>query len=136
MSVMSTITKQLAGKFIDFLETGQPPHGLFAPDVFCDYTMPLWRLQAGDAEELVALRRHGHPSPGLVTSARLDDTDRGFVLEVEEQWDEDGQSWYSRELFRADVDQGAIAALTVYCTGDWTADQVERHRRAVTLLRP
>lgn len=36
----------LAWRFIEFLETGSVPDGLFAPDVFCDFTMPKWRLQA------------------------------------------------------------------------------------------
>jgi hypothetical protein len=31
-----TAARDLAGKFIAFLETGAPPDGLFAPDVFCD----------------------------------------------------------------------------------------------------
>jgi hypothetical protein len=30
----------------------------------------------------------------------------------------------------------AIAALSVYCTGDWDAARREEHARAVHLLRP
>jgi hypothetical protein len=41
-----TAARDLAGKLIAFLETGAPPDGLFAPDVFCDFTLPQWRLQA------------------------------------------------------------------------------------------
>jgi len=33
-----TAARDLAGKLIAFLETGAPPDGLFAPDVFCDFT--------------------------------------------------------------------------------------------------
>lgn len=133
---MSTTTSLLARRFIEFLETGRVPEGLFAPDVFCDFTMPQWRLQSGDVEGLVALRHNGHPGPGSVTGSRLDETGRGFVLEVQERWEQDGQSWYCREMFRADVDDGAITSVAVYCTGDWDAHQVERHHRMVTLLRP
>jgi len=32
---------KLARDFIAFLETGEPPEGLFAPHVFCDFTLPL-----------------------------------------------------------------------------------------------
>ena len=38
--------ESLARLFIAFLETGNVPPGLFAPDVFCDFTLPIWRLQA------------------------------------------------------------------------------------------
>jgi hypothetical protein len=40
----------VAGKLIAFLETGQPPPGLFAGDVFCDFTMPRWRVQAAGVD--------------------------------------------------------------------------------------
>src|SRR5690348_13452350 len=93
--------RELAGQLIEFLETGQAPAGLFTPDVFCDFTMPQWRLQAQGEGDVVALRRHGHPSPGRVPRSRLDVTTTGFVLEVEEQWDAGGESWYCRELLRA-----------------------------------
>jgi hypothetical protein len=128
--------RNLAGKLIAFLETGVPPSGLFAPDVFIDFTMPQWRLQAQGAEDAVGLRRHGHPAPGRVPRSRFDATTTGFVLEVEERWDADGDSWYCRELFRADVSAGAISQLSVYCTGDWDSALVAQHARTVPLLRP
>ena len=39
-------------------------------------------------------------------------------------------------MFRADVADGAISALSVYCTGDWDEATVARHGREVTLARP
>ena len=128
--------RRLADDYIRFLETGQPSPGLFAPDVFADVTLPRWRVQAEGAEALVALRRRSHPCPGLVPRHRLDATATGFVLEVEETWDEGGERWYCRELFRADVTADGIQALSVYCTGDWDTARVAEHAGAVTLLRP
>jgi hypothetical protein len=58
------------------------------------------------------------------------------VLEVEEEWDQDGDTWYCRELLRADVTDGAISQISVYCTGDWDGALVARHRETVGLLRP
>ena len=58
------------------------------------------------------------------------------MLEVEEQWEAGGESWYCRELFRADVTGGSISQLSVYCTGDWDAALVARHAATVPLLRP
>ena len=68
--VDEAIARSLADRFIVFLETGEPPAGLFQPDVFCDFTMPLWRIQAQGPEGVVALRRAGHPAPGQVVRPR------------------------------------------------------------------
>ncbi|HEY2298927.1 MAG TPA: hypothetical protein VGL39_09430 [Jatrophihabitantaceae bacterium] len=126
----------LAGQLIEFLETGEVADGLFAPDVFCDFTPPEWRLQAQGLGGTVAIRKAGHPSKGRVPQARLDVTERGFVLEVEEIWDGDDGEWYCRELIRADVTDSSVSAISVYCTGDWSPAQRARHSAEVTLLRP
>lgn len=121
---------------VRFLETGTPPAGLFTPEVFCDFTLPRWRLQAQGIPGLVELRRAGHPGPGQVLARRCDPTPTGFVLEVEEEWSNAGESWYARELFRADVAaNGEISALSVYCTGDWDRSRRAQHAREVQLLR-
>jgi hypothetical protein len=39
-------------------------------------------------------------------------------------------------MFRADVTDGAISEVSVYCTGDWDDALVARHRNEVALLRP
>lgn len=90
----------LATSFIEFLETGTVPEGLFASNVFCDFTMPKWRLQAAGIDGVVALRKAGHPGPGRVPRWRTDATANGFVLEFEERWEQDGTDWYSREMAR------------------------------------
>jgi hypothetical protein len=128
--------RALADKFIVFLETGAAPDGLFAPDVFCDFTMPQWRLQSAGIEDTVALRKGGHPCPGRVPRTRFDLTPTGFVLEVEEDWDQDGERWTCREMMRADIDDDGISHLSVYCTGDWDSARRAEHAAAVTLLRP
>jgi hypothetical protein len=131
-----TTVEQLVKKFITFLETGNAPDGLFAPDVFVDFTMPLWRLQTQGAAEAIALRKRGHPAPGKVARMRMDFIPTGFVLEVEERWTDGGQDWYCREMFRADVSNGSIKDLSVYCTGDWDAARQAEHKKAVKLIRP
>jgi hypothetical protein len=123
-------------KLVHWLETTELPDGLFAADVFGDITLPQWRLQAIGAEGTVAIRQGGHPWPGRLARLRYDPTPTGFVLEFEEVWEAGGEHWYCRELARADVRDGAISELSVYCTGDWDSAQVARHRAEVTLLRP
>lgn len=126
----------LAEKFIAFLETNTAPVGLFAPDVFCDYVPPLWRLQAAGADNVVALRRRGHPSEGRVTSWRFDPIPTGFVLEWVEEWEQGGDRWTAREMARCDVNDEGITQVAVYCTGDWDSARRAEHANAVTLIRP
>jgi hypothetical protein len=128
--------RTLAAKFIQFLETNQPPDGLFAPDIFLDMTLPMWRLQADNPADCLAIRLGGHPIAGRVPRHRFDPTPTGFVLEVEERWSDAGQQRYCRELFRADISEAGITQLAVYCTGDWDEVQVARHEAEVSLLRP
>jgi hypothetical protein len=131
-----TRAHELAEKFIAFLETGDAPAGLFAADVFCDLTLPTWRLQAAGIEDSVGLRRAGHAGTSTVPRWRFDPTPTGFVLEVEEAWDSDGEHWTCRELFRADIGDAGITQLSVYCTGDWDAARRAEHAAAVMLIRP
>ncbi|MFL6022572.1 MAG: hypothetical protein ACJ72O_04465 [Marmoricola sp.] len=121
---------------IRWMETGEIAADLFAADVFADVTVPLWRLQADSADDLAAIRQHSHPYPGTVHVSRVDPTDRGFVIEFEERWEDQGQQWYSREIIRADVVGATIVELSVYCTGDWDEQRRRDHAAAVTLLRP
>lgn len=125
----------IAQRFVEFLETGHAPQGLFTDDTFCDFTMPRWRLQAQGLKDVLALRKHGHPGPGSVPRWRCEATASGFVLEVEERWTQDGKDWYCREMFRAEVRGESISDLSVYCTGDWDTAREEEHARAVKLLR-
>ena len=72
---------------ITFLETGTPPGGLFTPDIFCDFTMPQWRLQARGIEDVTALRQAGHPGPSAFPGPASTRPTTGFVLEIEEEWE-------------------------------------------------
>ena len=128
--------QELAAKLVRFLETNVPPEGLFADDLFTDFTLPLWRLQAEGRDAGVRIRTDGHPGGGRVPRTRLDDTATGFLLEVEEEWEDRGQTWYCRELMRCDVTDGAVSQISVYCTGDWDEETVARHADTVTLSRP
>ena len=126
----------LAHKMIVFLETGDPPAGLFEPDVFGDFSIPRWRVQTRGLDDVVVLRKDGHPGPSTVTRSRVDPTPTGFVFEFEERWEDPAGQWYARELHRADVGDHGIADLAVYCTGGWDGPRRDEHARAVELLRP
>jgi hypothetical protein len=122
-------------KLLRFLETGEH-EGLFARDVTSDINFPHQRFLERTADALVASRRREHPGATEVHVERLDRTERGWVIQLEERWERGGERWYSREIFRADVADGRIVELAVYCTGDWDEARQREHAENVTLARP
>jgi hypothetical protein len=125
-----------AERFVRYLETNADPAAVFADDAFCDLVLPMWRLQAESAAGAHALRTGGHPHLGQIEVRRADPTPTGFLVEVRETWtDPEGRTWTCLEAMRADVVDGLITDLVVYCTGDWDEEQVERHGAAVELSR-
>ena len=69
-SAPESTARELAGQLITFMESGTPPEGLFTADVFCDFTMPQWRLQSQGIDDLVAMRKAGHAGPSSVPRPR------------------------------------------------------------------
>ncbi|MTD52456.1 hypothetical protein [Amycolatopsis pithecellobii] len=136
MSTDAQLVKNLTGKFVEFLETGTLPEGLFAEEVFLEFTMPTWWIQVQGAADVLRTRLASHPSLGSVPFVQANPTDTGFVVEFHERWHADGQNWYCREMMRAEVTDGLITAAAVYCTGDWDEARQREHAAAVTLLRP
>ena len=120
-------------KLVRYFETGVAPAGLFAPDVFLDLVLPLWREQSADAEGLLALRSQYHPYSGTVRIGHVEPTEHGFVLEFEEEWQQAGRRLSAFEILRAELAGGAITEMSVYCTGDWDD---ERRRRYAETVRP
>jgi len=112
---------------IKWLETAEVPDGLFAPDLFSDINLPFTRVQGNDVDGMLGIRRHSHPFTGTVHVNRVDPTDRGFVIEFDERWEDQGQRWYARELIRADVVGATIVDISVYCTGDWDERRQAAH---------
>ena len=120
---------------IRFLETGTVPEQLFAADAFADLSLPHWRIQTATAAQIIALRAESHPSPGQVRVERVEQTRHGFTIEFEERWEDGAQRWYCREMIRADVADGSITEMSIYCTGDWDEARQREHARAVSLIR-
>jgi hypothetical protein len=128
--------RESVDRLVRFLETGAT-EGLFAPDVFADVTLPHWRVQARGAEEVAASKTAMHPPAGRTRVEKVLAGEQGYVVKVEERWEDEGGRWYCREAFLCDLDdQGRITELSVYCTGDWDETLVARHAGTVTLLRP
>jgi hypothetical protein len=123
-------------RLVAWLERGETD-GLFAPDAFADLTFPHWRLQTRGAEEMQRSKDELHPAGGTTRMERVHRSEHGYVAQVEERWESEGQQWYCREAFICDLDdRGRITELNYYCTGDWDEARVAEHAQAVTLLRP
>jgi hypothetical protein len=126
----------LADALVAWLETGVRPDAMFAEDVFADLTVPHWRLQAEGVEGAFGLREDNHPQRGAVRVEAFDRTSRGFLVQLEERWEAEGQQWYCRELMHCVVTDGWISELVIYCTGDWDEAVQRRHAEQVRLVRP
>ena len=129
------VVRELSKKMVVFLETGTAPEGLCRPDVFFDLSMPTWRIQVAGAEDLIGVRKQDHLGTSAVTRWRADPTPAEFEFEFEERWDHEGQEWYAQEMMRAEVADGQIAELVVYCTGDWDHARQAEHTATVTMIR-
>jgi hypothetical protein len=125
----------LANRLVQWLQDGARRPDLFAPDAFADLSLPQWRIQATTADALFRLRETSHPVSGAVRVERLDPTDSGFVVQFEERWHQGGQDWYCREMIHAVIEDGRIAELSIYCTGDWDEATQHRHAAEVQLTR-
>ncbi|KFB68753.1 hypothetical protein [Candidatus Accumulibacter vicinus] len=130
----TAIVDELSKRFIRYLETGDEPQSVFAPDIFLDFTLPTWRIQAQGLRDVHDIRMRGHPTSGTVPRWSVLPTPNGFAMEAEERWTDSKGDWYCREAFFAEIREGKISRLAVYCTGDWDSARQASHRAQVTLL--
>lgn len=133
--VLADDIREVAHELVRWFESGERRSGLFADDVVADLTVPHWRVQATGVDATYGLRERRHPSPGRVRVEALDATSRGFLLQIEERWEDGGEQWYARELIHCAVADGRIRELIVYCTGDWDEERQQLHSQRVRLLR-
>ena len=126
---------QLAEALAEVFRTGSLGD-LFTDDVFLDGHPPYWRFQLEGSDALAAWLR-SYVVPGAETSvARAVPTATGFVTELTGRHTEEGRQMTDRKIVVGEVREGRIAALTVYCSGDWDEELRARHARETTLLRP
>lgn len=127
---------RVSRRFVRYLETGAESDAVFTEDVFLDFTLPLWRLQAQGLADVHAVRLRGHPATGTVSRWSAHPTPGGFAMEAEERWRDAKSDWYCREAFFAELRGDRIARLSVYCTGDWDRERQAAHAGQVALLQP
>ena len=119
--------------FADLLRTTALPEQLFAPDVFCDMNVPMWRFQLQGAEAFAAWVKDEAPHGSKVTLGRVRDEGRSAAVETVMVTD----GAYSRNLWllHADAD-GRIDEVVLYCTGPWDQETIARQAREAPMIRP
>ena len=95
----------------------------------------MWRFQL-QGRDAFAVAPGYSPDGADTTVVRTVPTVDGFVTEFVGRHDEDGEAITDRKIVLCEVRDGRIAALTIYCSGDWDPALRERHAAETTLIRP
>jgi hypothetical protein len=110
---------------------------LCAGDVLLDVNVPHWRFQTAGREALVdGLRTSEFVPDYRITEHRGRPTADGAVVELECHLTAEGEDRLAREvhLLRCD-DAGRVAEVTLFCTGIWSAEAIERQRLHAPMVR-
>lgn len=127
---------RLSEQFAHVFETFDARADLFAPDVFFDLNMPVWRFQLqGPAAFEAQLKAINEGTP-RIDILRTVPTVSGFVTEHEEHQEVGGQELTARRLWLCEVQDGRIAEAIGYCSGEWDEALRARHAVEAPMIRP
>jgi ketosteroid isomerase-like protein len=128
------VAQELSERLADVFRTAQATDVL-ADDVFLDGNPPLWRFQLQGRDAFDAWIKSFMPDGADTTVVRTVPTVTGFVTEFTGRHDQDGLEITDRKILLAEVRDGRITELTVYCSGDWDTDLRARHAVETQLIR-
>ncbi|HZM40374.1 MAG TPA: hypothetical protein VFB94_14725 [Acidimicrobiales bacterium] len=128
------VAQELSERLADVFRTAQATDVL-ADDVFLDGNPPLWRFQLQGRDTFDAWIKSFMPDGADTTVVRTIPTVTGFVTEFTGRHDQDGLEITDRKILLAEVRDGRITELTVYCSGDWDTDLRARHAVETQLIR-
>jgi len=128
-------TDRLSRRFADVCAGLGDGADIFAPDVFLDLNMPVWRFQLRGPEAWAAQVRELTHGPIHIDVTRTVATESGFVTEHEEHQLVDGSDLSARRLWLCDVSDGRIVEATCFCTGEWDEALRARHQMEAPMLR-
>lgn len=126
---------RLADALVRVLENGEGAGELFAPDAFFDLNVPAWRFLVQHPEAFVDWWHEEVDRKGKVTVSRLARTTAGFVVETEIEFPHQGRDLIARQILLAEVVDGRISELVVFCTGDWDPETRARHVAEAPMIR-
>jgi hypothetical protein len=128
--------ERLSRRFAETFERLKAGLDVFAPHVFFDLNMPVWRFQLIGADAFAAQLRHINQGPVSIDVLRTVATEYGFATEHEEHQDVDGEDLTARRLWLCTVKDGLIAEAIGYCSGEWNAELRARHALEAPMVRP
>jgi ketosteroid isomerase-like protein len=108
---------------------------VLSDDVFLDGNPPFWRLQLESRDAFNAWIKSFMPAGAATTVVRTIPTATGFVTEFAGRHEEGDEEFTDRKILLAEVREGRIVELTIYCSGDWNRELRERHAAETQLLR-
>jgi ketosteroid isomerase-like protein len=129
------LAQELSERLADVFRTAGASDVL-ADDVFLDGHPPLWRFQVRGRDSFDAWIKSFMPDGADTTVVRTIPTVTGFVSEFTGRHQENGEEITDRKILLAEVRDGCITELTVYCSGDWNAELRDRHAAETELIRP
>ena len=113
--VDDAIAQELSERLADIFRTADVGDVL-TDDVFLDGHPPLWRFQLQGRDVIDAWINGYTPHGAETTVVRTIPTISGFVTEFTGRHNEDGAEITDRKILLAEVRNGQIAELTVYCS--------------------
>ena len=130
-----TDARRLSEALAQVLRTGDTGD-VFTDDVFLDGHPPYWRFQLQGIDDFRSWLQ-GYVGDGrAVDEVRTIETGSGFVTEQTEAAHTDAGLITGRQLILCEVRDGRIAALSVFCSGEWDEALRERHAAEAPILRP
>lgn len=127
--------QRLSEAVADMFRTGVVG-GVLTEDVFLDGHPPFWRFQLEGRETFAAWLADFVGDGADVEVAAVEPTANGFVTQFISRHDEDGVEITDRKILLCELRDGRVAALTVFCSGDWDPELRARHAAETTLIRP
>ncbi len=129
------VAQELSERLADVFRTADASDVL-ADDVFLDGNPPLWRFQLHGRDAFDTWIKGFMPGGADTTVVRTVPTLTGFVTEFAGSHQDDGEEITDRKMLLAEVHGGRITELTIYCSGDWSAELRARHAAETQLIRP
>lgn len=105
---------------------------IYTDDAVLDLNVPRWRFQLAGPKAITAAFAKSYPEGFTVATSRWEPTPGGAVVEYDGHDVATGD--YYRHLALLALNGGHIRRLTLYCTGAWDADTVERQRREAPMV--
>jgi hypothetical protein len=134
-AVADAEAQELSERLADVFRTADAGD-LLTDEVFLDGNPPFWRFQLQGRDAFNGWIKSFMPHGADTTVVRTIPTAAGFVTEFAGCHDQDGEEITDRKILVAQMRDGRIAELTIYCSGDWTGELRARHAAETQLIRP